>query len=283
MFFSEIKPFVRYIHYLSLNPSAAYNCKIPCDARLFYLCEGTGEISVGSQCFTLKKGDILLLNSGIAYQIHAPKTSAVYLAVNFDYTFSHTSLNTPIPPVSPEAFQDSCLIERVTFDDLPLFNEYCVIRDLHKVHTLLHKIREEYQQKLLYHEMNESQLFTQVLLEAARALKSPALQSKKDIAPRILDYIHEQYPDSLTNQKIAEAFGFHPNYVNALIKTCTGMSLHAYLLQVRLDHSADLLENSTLSIGEIAETCGFYDIFHFSRCFKQKMGISPSQYRHMQW
>lgn len=283
MLFSEIKPFVRYAHYLYLNTASKYKYKIPCDARLFYVYEGTGEISVGSQCYTLEKGDILLINSGIAYQLHTPQTAVTYLAINFDYTFSHTSHSTPIPPVLQEDFADSCIVEHVTFEDIPVFNEHCVIRDLHKAHTILHKIREEYQHKLLYHEMNESQLFTQVLLEIARVLKSPALQSKKDIASRILDYIQEQYPNSLTNQKIAEAFGFHPNYVSALIKTCTGMSLHAYLLQVRLDHAADLLENSTLSIGEIADACGFYDIFHFSRCFKQKMALSPTQYRHMQW
>ncbi len=282
MYFFEINPFIRYVHYLYLNRSSSYRTVCPCDARLFFVSEGCGEISVGHERYTLKKGDALLINSGISYHLLTPKEHVVYLAFNFDYTFEHNKLVTPIPPLLPTQFTPDCMIEHVTFEDMPIFNEHCVLRGLYKVHTALSSIRIEYMHRLLYHEMKESRIFSQVLIEAARTLKTPVLQHKKSIAPRILDYIHEQYSCSLTNQKIAEVFGFHPNYINSLIKACTGMSLHAYLLHVRLSYAADFLENSTLSVGEIAEACGFYDIFHFSRIFKQKMGSTPTEYRRMQ-
>lgn len=282
MYFSEIRPFIRYAHYLYLNSSSSYNRVYPCDARLFFVTEGRGEISIDTQLYTLEKGDALFINSGISYHLLAPVDSVTYLAFNFDYTFQHTNLVTPVPPVLPSLFSKECIIEHVCFEDTTFFNEHCAVYRLHKLLAILENIRTEYMHRLLYHEMKESQLFTQALIEAARSLKSPILQHKKDIAPCILDYIHEQYPYPLTNKTIADFFGFHPNYVNSLIKSCTGMSLHAYILHVRLSYAVDFLENGTLSIGEIARCCGFYDIYHFSRCFKQKMGVSPTKYRCLQ-
>jgi transcriptional regulator GlxA family with amidase domain len=41
----------------------------------------------------------------------------------------------------------------------------------------------------------------------------------------------------------------------------------------------DLLQNSSLPIGEIAVSIGFCDIAHFSKTFKQKTGLSPSAFR----
>lgn len=310
--FSQIKPFIRYAHYLHLNTASDYQCSIPCDARFFYVLEGCGEISVwGSSYETasplhnstgnptvnppvgkklpaeqkkyyLQKGDGLLINSGIPYQLHTPGDRVTYLALNFDYTFSHADYAIPVPPLPPKHFSPSCLLEHVLFEDLPALNEHYPVRQLHKANNILCKIREEYTRRLLYHEMKESQLFTQILIEIARTLNASSAPAEKEIVPHILDCIQERFKEPLTNQKLGELFDFHPNYINALIKSATGMSLHSYLIHVRLSNAAGFLENSTLSIGEIAECCGFYDIYHFSRCFKQNMGLTPSQYRKLQ-
>jgi transcriptional regulator GlxA family with amidase domain len=53
----------------------------------------------------------------------------------------------------------------------------------------------------------------------------------------------------------------------------------AHKIRLRLEHAVDLLQNQNVSIGEAAEACGFSDLFHFSRMFKQKMGFPPSALR----
>ena len=52
-----------------------------------------------------------------------------------------------------------------------------------------------------------------------------------------------------------------------------------WILKKRLDLAADLLENTSLTIGEIVFECGFENQTHFSRVFKDKMGVQPSQFR----
>lgn len=57
------------------------------------------------------------------------------------------------------------------------------------------------------------------------------------------------------------------------------MSPGKWLLERRLEHSASLLETTVMSITEIMCECGFEELSHFSRAFKEKFGCPPSAYR----
>ena len=52
-----------------------------------------------------------------------------------------------------------------------------------------------------------------------------------------------------------------------------------WVLKKRLMLASELLENSSLTVGEITFECGFENQTHFSRVFKEKMGMSPLQFR----
>ena len=52
-----------------------------------------------------------------------------------------------------------------------------------------------------------------------------------------------------------------------------------WLLQKRLEYSAVLLKNRALNVSQVALDCGFEDLSHFSRAFKDKFGTSPVNYR----
>ena len=52
-----------------------------------------------------------------------------------------------------------------------------------------------------------------------------------------------------------------------------------WLLQKRLEYSAVLLKNPAVNVSQVALDCGFEDLSHFSRSFKDKFGSSPATYR----
>ena len=52
-----------------------------------------------------------------------------------------------------------------------------------------------------------------------------------------------------------------------------------FLLLKRLEKAASMLREGGKKIEEIAELCGFYDIYHFSKLFKKYYGTAPGQYR----
>lgn len=92
-------------------------------------------------------------------------------------------------------------------------------------------------------------------------------------------YIAENYRRNITTQEIAEAAYLSRSYMSELFSKTYGISPHEYLTMFRLSHVKEKLLNSTVSVSEIAEQTGFRDVFTLSRVFKQKFGMSPSEYR----
>jgi two-component system response regulator YesN len=85
--------------------------------------------------------------------------------------------------------------------------------------------------------------------------------------------------EDISNESIGKEFGYHKNYVSGLLKQMTGIPLHRYVLHLRLMHAVQLIENTDLTVSEIADASGFYDVAYFSSYFKKHFGVTPTKYR----
>jgi len=96
-------------------------------------------------------------------------------------------------------------------------------------------------------------------------------------------FIESNLASSISLDDIARAVHVSPAY---LIK-CFRQHLHTtpmrYLWDMRTRRGAQLLVQSGLSVGEIAEQCGFQSQFHFSRAIKRRYGLSPRMLRRRAW
>lgn len=63
----------------------------------------------------------------------------------------------------------------------------------------------------------------------------------------------------------------------------TGFSVKEYILRVQLRRAKDLLAGTRQSVDEVARACGFEDALYFSRVFRQKVGLPPTQFRAAEW
>ena len=63
------------------------------------------------------------------------------------------------------------------------------------------------------------------------------------------------------------------------MKQVTGMSPQEYLIEIRMRRASDLLGRSNDPIQSIAAECGYDDALAFSKVFKSKFGVNPSEYR----
>lgn len=68
-----------------------------------------------------------------------------------------------------------------------------------------------------------------------------------------------------------------------LFKTNTGVSPMAYLRHLRLEKACKCLESSFHQLKQIGIEIGMADDSHFTRDFKSKFGVTPSQYRKQYW
>lgn len=85
--------------------------------------------------------------------------------------------------------------------------------------------------------------------------------------------------DSLTQSDIAAKVNMSRSYFSQCFKLFVGQSFGEVLRKMRIDQAKHLLLESRLSISEIAGAIGFDDNKHFSRTFRERVGMYPTEYR----
>lgn len=84
---------------------------------------------------------------------------------------------------------------------------------------------------------------------------------------------------SLSNGEIAAALGISETYFNRKFRAAYGTSPKQFILEKRIRAAKLLLGSPEKSVSEIAEACGWSNIYTFSRAFKNTVGLSPTAYR----
>jgi AraC-like DNA-binding protein len=96
---------------------------------------------------------------------------------------------------------------------------------------------------------------------------------------KAVEYIQRcDLKEKLDNETVAEAIGVSTNYLTNIFQTYLGISLHKYILNIRIDRAQQLLLSGKVNITEAAGQTGFSSIHVFSKTFKNILGISPSQF-----
>lgn len=92
-------------------------------------------------------------------------------------------------------------------------------------------------------------------------------------------YMEDNFNKKISIGDIADSILIDERYLYNLFIRYEQQSPKEYLLYLRFSHACNLLENTTLPIGEIARSCGFDDVCSFSKFFTGRAGSSPSKYR----
>jgi AraC family transcriptional regulator len=79
--------------------------------------------------------------------------------------------------------------------------------------------------------------------------------------------------------ELARACKLSPGHFARAFRQTTGQPPHRWLMEQRIEKAKQLLVDSTLSLAQIAQTCGFADQSHFTRVFAQLAQSSPGQWR----
>lgn len=82
----------------------------------------------------------------------------------------------------------------------------------------------------------------------------------------------------ITNIFLAKKLGISEVYLRKLFSVHYGTSPRQFIIDMRIQKAKSLLTNGTHTITSISEECGFSSLYHFCRAFKDKTGMTPTEY-----
>ncbi len=273
-----IIPFVRYARY-ETNFDDYNDILYACDNRLYYCIEGKTKIEIDGKVYLIEKDTAIMWRAGLGYKYLSEEGKSFKVAaINFDFTTNDSNKTIPYLPLYAKRFSASFLTENVDIQDVPAFEKIYMIKKAIEIKKYFTEIIEEYCEKNIFANEKISSLLKISLTQLARDSLSENTLSTDSIANQILQYIKGHCTENITNDTIGKIYGYHPNYINSLFLNKTGITLHKYLLNCRVDFACYLMEKSSKTISEIAQECGFSSVCYFSRYFKKCKGMSPSRF-----
>lgn len=129
-------------------------------------------------------------------------------------------------------------------------------------------------------------LLSMALLELLRSDAAPAakvetartVHSENEIIRRAQQYITANIRSKLSVPMVAQNVDVSPSYLTALFRKNMQISPGEYIRRMKLQESKQMIRENNMSFTDIAAALHYSTVHHFSRQFKEKFGITPTEY-----
>jgi len=132
-----------------------------------------------------------------------------------------------------------------------------------------------------------SSLLTQFLITLLRSNESPietrlkasnSVHSENEIIRRAQQYVSSHIREKLSVPTVARMADVSPSYLTALFHKNLQISPGEYIRRIKLQESKQMIRENSMNFSEIAAALQYSTVHHFSRQFKDKFGITPTEY-----
>lgn len=102
--------------------------------------------------------------------------------------------------------------------------------------------------------------------------------AKEDLA-FVRNYIYRHYSEKITVEYLANLISVTPNYLCQTFRKEQGVNITVFIVMVRLERAATLLQGTELKIKTISQSVGFPTVSYFCKRFRAVYGLTPREYR----
>lgn len=165
-----------------------------------------------------------------------------------------------------------------------LIPEYGKIRNRERIRLLFHQLIDTARTDNLYQTELCNSVLQMLLMEISNSYICEVTRKEENsradfTAAQVMEWIRL---NACTIQKVSEVadhFGYNSEYLTTLLKKATNRSLNEHITAGKIESAKQMLLCSNRSIKEIAYACGFTSDKYFLRVFREKVGLSPGEYR----
>ena len=216
-----------------------------------FLKEG-GVAVINGQEYPLKKGCVMLRRPG----------DVVWFKLHFLSDFVHFTLEEPSMQPLLDALPTCFYPERFEEQRKTL----CSVIDTRKSADSLAPIAA-------------SGAVMQLLWDLHMDVTEPVVAQPRNPVRKAITMIRKAYDEQLSVEQLAKVCNLSVSHFHKLFVKTTGTTPNRYLMLCRLNAAKTLLQTSSCSVAQIAESCGFASQGYFCDCMKKYTGMSPRQFR----
>ena len=245
------------------------------DLQFIYLEQGNIEVKTLNDTVHLSEGDCIFINKNGGHQV-VQLGKVHYYSFIFPEKFLFFYEDSPTKKIVQQITENSSL---QTFTLKSEKIEYRQSLNILQELVLLEKNKTE---MYLYQVLV---LLTQLWLEIQTHISISLRETESFTQKRMkifLIYIDKHFSEDISLEDIAKSANVSKTECLRCFRQSMQNTPYQYLMEYRLSKGANLLINSEETIEVIANAVGFHQSSYFGKCFKEKTGYSPKQYRSIQ-
>ena len=208
---------------------------------LSFTTDGQITYTHNNNTFVSNKNNVVILPKGQTYKIHGDK-DGLFPVINFDC--------------------EGTLCDTITI--LPIENITSLSKDFeHIKNCFIHKKSRLMIISLFYNMISN--------ISNANIFASNPISGA-------IEFLENNLSSKITNEELAKSCHLNEEYFRKQFKKIYGISPKQYIIDMRLNLAKQMLSEGILKVNTISEKCGFSNPYHFCRLFKDKTGLTPTEY-----
>ena len=263
--------------YLNSARDTAYhpNPEYHPETEIVLVVEGTVLFQLDGVSTTYRKDDIFIIPGNGVHLYQAFSEDAILCSL----IFSTDALATRSEHYFQTAFVEPFSEGRLLFPPLlqPGHPAYDAIR------TQLNILQKERMYDKLYKMIRYSCLISicSTLYPYCRDVSgvTPPSSYSNETVRQCLRFLHNNYTQKITMERLSVMFHLHPNYLSTLFKKHTGQTIFEYLNRFRIETATQLLKKEDLPVSKVGDMVGFSSESLFYRKFREFTGMTPKAYQ----
>ncbi len=281
---NSLSPYVRLATRSLLGAPFMISRRVLFDYELIFLESGEWELWLDGKTFLCGPGSVLLLRPGQPHSIESYRGQAVSQPhIHFDLWYDSYSEQIPVSFKDLPAFSrvERQWIREDVFKGCGMETPFLKVRDGERFRSLFYGVIDLCgtggQDRRLAVKAGMLLLLEYLLEENFPQLLQPGPRPVSALQ-MVRDYIDNNYLNPISLDMLSRQFHYSRYYINREYKKLTGQPVIEYYHSLRVSAAKRLLEEG-LSVTETALRLNFHSVYSFSRFFKAKTGLSPTEHR----
>ncbi|MGI6168043.1 MAG: helix-turn-helix domain-containing protein [Eubacteriales bacterium] len=283
-------PDVRHSGQITYNTGWTNNGRIRPVNMLLYVVSGEMRVELsgmfGEQTVSLLPGSYLFIPSRTYFR--------AYLFEKCNYRYVHFTPPDILSPVSSrEAAADIVNFEKMQHkiaftENVAQSLGYTFVSQTGSASSYLWQLDALFQQMDKYrmtvgliakHRLDLTFLEMLLLISEDTLGEIVLAKRQSSVLSEMLLWISRHYTEKITLEDMSRRFGFSKQHIIRLFKTYQKQAVIQYINKFRLQKSLEMLANTDISIGEIARSTGFANLYYYTRLYRNTYGHTPTEYR----